>query len=75
MSSTVTSTTTSHTPLTEDEQKFIKDLMPTCDFKGVKFKDISPLLFNHKAMKLVCDSIAATYKSKNIQAVAGLEAR
>jgi adenine/guanine phosphoribosyltransferase-like PRPP-binding protein len=73
MSSTAAATTAS--PLTEDEQRFVKELMPTCDFKGVKFKDISPLLFNPKAMKLVCDSIAAVYKSKNIQAVAGLEAR
>jgi adenine phosphoribosyltransferase len=61
--------------LTADESARVLSLIPSCEFKGVKFRDITPLLGDAAALKLVCDKIAAHFATQRIDAVAGLEAR
>lgn len=42
---------------------------------GILFKDITPLLTDVKARQLVLEEITGSFKNKNIQAVAAIEAR
>ncbi len=57
------------------ERADVLALLPACDFKGVKFCDISPLLANAAALDLVCASMALQWRGEGVDAVAGLEAR
>ena len=49
----------------------------TKDFpkKGILFKDISPLLLNHKAMTKVIDIFATNASNMNADLIAGIESR
>lgn len=53
--------------------------IPSCDFKGVKFRDISPLLANHAAFQRAIDAMVALIKAEpdlgHIDAIVGLDAR
>jgi adenine phosphoribosyltransferase len=42
---------------------------------GILFKDITPMLADHKLVKDVISAIAAQYKDRNIDAIAAVEAR
>lgn len=53
----------------------ITTLVPACDFKGVKFCDISPLLADPIALQSACHTLAERARSFCADAVAGLEAR
>jgi adenine phosphoribosyltransferase len=57
-----------------DLKNYIKDIK---DFpkKGIIFRDISPLLANHKAFSYVVNSIANKYSLKTIDKIVGLDAR
>lgn len=59
---------------TEQSALFAK-LLPACEFKGVKFCDISPLLANHEALTDACYALADRFRDAHIGVVAGLEAR
>jgi adenine phosphoribosyltransferase len=61
--------------LSADDITRVKALIPACQFKGVNFLDITPLLGDPAALKLVCDALAAHFRAQQIDAVAGLEAR
>lgn len=68
--------------LTEREEKDAAEidarlaaLMPTCDFKGVKFCDISPLLADFVEFDRACATLAAAFYDAKIDVVAGIEAR
>ena len=41
--------------------------------KGILFKDISPLLLNHKAMTKVIDIFATNASNMNADLIAGIE--
>ena len=43
--------------------------------KGILFKDISPLLLNHKAMTKVIDIFATNASNMNADLIAGIESR
>lgn len=53
----------------------VRALLPACEFKGVKFCDISPLLANSTMLSLVIDVMASAWRDEGVDAVAGLEAR
>ncbi len=55
-------------------QSLLRDV-PDFPKPGILFKDITPLLANPVARKQVVNEIAAHYKSKEIDAVAAVEAR
>ena len=57
-----------------DLDKYISN---TEDFpkKGILFKDISPLLLNHKAMTKVIDIFATNASNMNADLIAGIESR
>jgi adenine phosphoribosyltransferase len=55
-------------------QSLLRDV-PDFPKPGILFKDITPLLANPGARKQVVDEIASHYKSKEIDAVAAVEAR
>lgn len=50
-------------------------LIPPCEFKGVKFLDIAPLLADYRATHRACTELAWQFFSERIEVVAGLEAR
>ena len=58
----------------EDLKKWIRDI-PDFPVKGIIFKDITPLLKDHAALKRTCDSIADRFAGKGVTAVCGMEAR
>merc|ERR1712146_316274 len=68
-------TMSANATLTDEQKASMTALVPTCDFKGVKFRDISPLLNDYTHFKLACDTMAAAFRDANVAAVAGLEAR
>ena len=43
--------------------------------EGIVFRDISPLLANHRAFSYVIDNIADKYNTKIIDKIVGLDAR
>ncbi len=57
-----------------DENR-LASLLPVVDFKGVKFRDISPLLMDWKMLECVVHKIAKQFKDQRIDVVAGVEAR
>ncbi len=57
------------------DQETVCRLLSPCEFKGVKFCDISPLLADPKALDYVCQKLASKWTSHRVDAVAGLEAR
>ena len=57
-----------------DIAQFIRDV-PDFPKEGIIFKDITPLLANPEAMKEIADRLAEPFKDKDIDAVAGIEAR
>jgi adenine phosphoribosyltransferase len=71
----MSSSSSSKTDLSEDEKTRVLSLIPACEFKGVSFRDITPLLGDYAALKLVCDKLASHFATERIDAVAGLEAR
>lgn len=60
---------------TENLSARLVDLIPPCEFKGVKFCDIGPLLADYRAMHRVCTELAWRFFDARIDVVAGLEAR
>lgn len=56
-------------------QEKLATLLPVVDFKGVKFRDISPLLMDFEMREFVCRQIALKFKDSRIDVVAGIEAR
>ena len=57
-----------------DIAPIIRDV-PDFPKKGIVFKDITPLLANPQAMKQVADSLAERFADKQVDLVAGIEAR
>jgi adenine phosphoribosyltransferase len=55
-------------------ESYLRDV-PDFPKPGILFKDITPLLSNPDARRWVIDKIANHFESKNIQAVAAVEAR
>jgi adenine phosphoribosyltransferase len=60
---------------TVDLENTLTALIPACEFKGVKFCDISPLLADADALASACYAIADRFRKERIDTVAGLEAR
>ena len=42
---------------------------------GIQFKDITPVLKNHRAMKQACEQLAERFKDDGVQVIAAPEAR
>ncbi len=57
-----------------DLQKFIRDV-PDFPKPGIIFKDITPLLGNPEAFKVMIQSFADRYRSAGIKHVCGIESR
>lgn len=57
-----------------DITPFIRDV-PDFPQKGIVFKDITPLLACPEAMKETADALAAKFQGRDIDLVAGVEAR
>jgi adenine phosphoribosyltransferase len=55
-------------------KKYIRDI-PDFPKKGIIFKDITPLLRNKSAFKLVVDKLTAKYKGQKIDYVISVESR
>lgn len=55
-------------------QKFIRDI-PDFPKKGILFKDITPVLKNHEALKAAINGMADPFRDKNIDLVVGMESR
>ncbi len=58
----------------EDLKKMIRDV-PDFPKEGILFKDIAPLVQNKESFRQAIDAIAAQWADKNIDVVAGIEAR
>ena len=58
----------------QDFKKYIRDI-PDFPKKGVVFRDITPLLQNHKVFKEVIDKIAYRFQNEKINLVVCAEAR
>jgi len=64
--------------LNEQNKKIILDSIrdiPDFPKPGIVFKDITTLLNNKKAFKLLMDHLEDRYKTKNLDYIAGLDAR
>ncbi len=57
-----------------DLRATVRDV-PDFPKKGIVFKDITPLLGNHAALKDVIDRIAERYRSQGVTKVVGIESR
>ncbi|MCE9625451.1 MAG: adenine phosphoribosyltransferase [Deltaproteobacteria bacterium] len=57
-----------------DLKKIVRDI-PDFPKPGILFKDITPLLQNPQAFKVVIDSFVARYKDKPIDVIVGIESR
>ena len=60
------------------DRAFLKSLIrdiPDFPKPGIVFKDITPLLKNGRALRLVCDKLAAPFARKSIDQVVGIESR
>lgn len=60
---------------TLDKLRQIGQLLPACEFKGVQFCDISPLLANPKLLDFACNELLKPFRGNLVDSVAGLEAR
>ncbi len=60
--------------MTYDLKPFIRDI-PDFPKKGIIFKDITPLLQNPNGLKEITEKISEHYRDKNIDLIAGAEAR
>ena len=58
----------------ETLKSFLRDI-PDFPKSGIIFKDITPLLANPAARKIVSEALAAEFRDKKIDAVAAVEAR
>ncbi len=64
--------------LTNEEKDFLtKSIRNIPDFPkaGIQFKDITTLLNNAKAFKMLLDHLVARYKDMNLDFIAGIESR
>lgn len=61
----------------ENEQYFRKLIRNIPDFpkKGILFRDITPLINNKEAFKMVIDTFYEQFKDRNIDKVIGIESR
>ena len=57
-----------------DLAEFIRDV-PDFPKPGITFKDITPLLLNHRALSVSIDRFVDEFKDKNIDVIAAAEAR
>ena len=57
-----------------DFKTLIRDI-PDFPKPGIVFKDITPLFQDHKVLSHMLDAMAEPWKDKNIQVIAGAEAR
>jgi len=57
-----------------DLERFIRDV-PDFPKKGIVFKDITPLLASHEAMRRTIEQLAAPFEDKGVQFVTGVESR
>ncbi|MBI5243927.1 MAG: adenine phosphoribosyltransferase [Elusimicrobia bacterium] len=57
-----------------DFRSFVKDV-PDFPKAGIIFKDITPLLADHKAFQAAISAMAAPFKGRGIELVAGIESR
>lgn len=53
---------------------FIRDV-PDFPKPGIIFKDITPLLKNEKAFKIVCDELAKPFSKLDVKQIVGIESR
>ncbi len=64
--------------LTDKQKQFILDSIreiPDFPKPGINFKDITTLLNNKEAYKVLMDHLEARYKDENLEYIAGLDAR
>jgi len=61
-------------PASIDPRDWIRDI-PDFPKPGILFKDITPLLSNAEALKVVVEQLASQFKDRGIDAVAAAEAR
>ena len=64
--------------LTDEQKQFILDSIreiPDFPKPGINFKDITTLLNNKEAYKLLMDHLEAKYKDEKLEYIAGLDAR
>jgi adenine phosphoribosyltransferase len=57
-----------------DLRKWIRDV-PDFPEKGILFRDITPALIDPAAFRNICDSLVERYESRDIDKIAGIEAR
>ena len=57
-----------------DIKKWIRDI-PDFPEKGILFRDITPALLDPSAFTSICDSLIERYKDREIDKIAGIEAR
>lgn len=57
-----------------DLKKYIRDI-PDFPKKGIIFKDISPLLGNHRAFQEAIDLLAERFRNEKIESIIAVEAR
>ena len=57
-----------------DFEAFIRDV-PDFPIPGVNFKDITPLLNDHKALSLACDTLLGFLNGEQIDKVVGVDSR
>jgi adenine phosphoribosyltransferase len=57
-----------------DLEKCIRDV-PDFPKKGIIFKDITPLLGNHQALRQAVEQLAEPFKTKGVEVVTGIESR
>lgn len=57
-----------------DLKEFIRDV-PDFPKVGITFKDITPMLAEHKAMEFAIESLRATFAEQQIDVIAGIESR
>ncbi len=58
----------------QDISRWIRDI-PDFPEKGILFRDITPALLDPVPFKSICDTLTARYQGKNIDKIAGIEAR
>lgn len=60
--------------MTKDLKKWIRDI-PDFPEKGILFRDITPALLDPSAFASICDSLVERYDGREIDKIAGIEAR
>lgn len=60
--------------MTQDFRKWIRDI-PDFPEKGILFRDITPALLDPVAFRNICDSLVERYEGRDIDKIAGIEAR